>query len=75
MGAALPLLAAIVAPVRMLPAAVSIASIVFLALLGGVGAGAGGAPIWKAVARVTFWGAAAMAITAGIGRLFGVATG
>ena len=44
----------------------------FLALLGAVGAKAGGANIWKATARVTFWGALALAVTAGIGKLFGV---
>jgi VIT1/CCC1 family predicted Fe2+/Mn2+ transporter len=44
-----------------------------LAVLGAVGARAGGASLWKAVARVTFWGALALAATAGIGRLFGVA--
>jgi VIT1/CCC1 family predicted Fe2+/Mn2+ transporter len=50
---------------------VSVASLVFLALLGAVGAKAGGADVIKATARVTFWGALAMALTAGIGALFG----
>ena len=72
-GAALPLAAAALSPAAMIVPAVSAASILFLALLGGVGAKAGGAPAWKAVVRVTFWGAAAMAITAGVGLLFGVA--
>ncbi len=72
-GAALPLAAAILVPQEAIVAAVSAASILFLALLGGVGAKAGGAPIWTAVARVTFWGAAAMALTAGVGAVFGVA--
>lgn len=72
-GAALPLVAAIVVPQEAIVAAVSGASILFLALLGGVGAKAGGAPIWTAVGRVTFWGAAAMALTAGVGAVFGVA--
>lgn len=72
-GAALPLVMAIVTPLPALVPAVSAASIAFLALLGGVGARAGGAPIWKAVARVTFWGAMAMALTAGVGAMFGVA--
>ncbi|MBP8246786.1 MAG: VIT family protein [Phenylobacterium sp.] len=72
-GAALPLVMAIFTPLPALVPAVSGASIAFLALLGGVGARAGGAPIWKAVARVTFWGAMAMALTAGVGALFGVA--
>ena len=52
---------------------VSITSLGFLALLGGAAARAGGAPVARAVARVTFWGALAMAATAGIGALFGVA--
>ena len=51
--------------------AVSAASLVFLALLGAIGARAGGADVWRATVRVTFWGALAMALTAGIGRLFG----
>jgi VIT1/CCC1 family predicted Fe2+/Mn2+ transporter len=72
-GASLPLLVAAVTPLPQLAVAVSAASISFLGLLGGVGARAGGAPIWKAVARVTFWGAVAMAITAGVGSFFGVA--
>ena len=72
-GAALPLAAAGLSPAGMIVPAVSTASILFLALLGGVGAKAGGAPALRAVVRVTFWGAAAMAITAGVGLLFGVA--
>ena len=71
-GAALPLGVAWFAPpgVTMI-VAVSIASLLFLALLGAVGARAGGAPIWRATVRVAFWGALAMAITAGIGRIVG----
>jgi len=72
-GAALPLAAAALSPVETLVPTVSAAALVFLAALGGIGARAGGAPAWKAVARVTFWGAMAMAITAGVGALFGVA--
>ncbi|MBX3479357.1 MAG: VIT family protein [Caulobacter sp.] len=71
-GAALPLLLAAITPLTVLVATVSAASILFLALLGGVGAKAGGAPILKAVVRVTFWGALAMALTAGVGAVFGV---
>ncbi|MCA3597065.1 MAG: VIT family protein [Methylobacterium sp.] len=70
-GAALPLIVVLLAPQSQIAMAVTVASLVFLALLGVVGARAGGAPIGKAVMRVTFWGAVAMAITAGIGRLFG----
>ncbi|MEN2793637.1 VIT1/CCC1 transporter family protein, partial [Sphingomonas oligophenolica] len=51
----------------------AIASLLFLALLGGIGARAGGAPVWKATLRVTFWGALAMALTAGIGSVVGTA--
>lgn len=72
-GAALPLAAAMVAPLSVVVPAVSIASILYLALLGAIGARAGRAPIGKAIVRVTFWGAVAMAITAGVGAAFGVA--
>ena len=70
-GAAMPLLMVLVSPTRLLIPVVSIASLAFLALLGAVGAKAGGADLVKATVRVTFWGALAMAATAGIGRLFG----
>ena len=68
-GAAMPLLMVLISPTRWLIPLVSIASLVFLALLGAIGARVGGADIVKATARVTFWGA--MAMTAGIGKLFG----
>jgi vacuolar iron transporter family protein len=70
-GAAMPLAMVPLFAGAQLVWAVSIAAIVFLALLGAVGAKLGGAPITKAVIRVTFWGALAMALTAGIGALFG----
>ncbi len=70
-GAALPLLAALLAPATHIALGVTASSLAFLAMLGAVGARAGDAPIGRAVIRVTFWGAVAMAITAGIGRLFG----
>lgn len=71
-GAALPLAAAWFSPVgQPMIVAVSVASLVFLALLGAVGARAGNAPMGRATLRVAFWGAAAMAVTAGIGRLVG----
>jgi len=73
LGAALPLAVAILVPASAIVVAVSVASLLFLALLGGVGARVGGAPIGKAVARVTFWGAIAMGLTAGVGAVFGVA--
>jgi len=72
-GAAMPLAMVVVAPRADLVIIVSLASLAFLALLGGFGARAGGAPVIRAVARVTFWGALAMAVTAGIGRLVGAA--
>ena len=72
-GAAMPLLMVIVAPPSAIVPVVSIASLAFLALLGAVGARAGGADVIKATWRVTFWGAMAMALTAGIGALVGTA--
>lgn len=72
-GAALPLLAALLLPRSILVVGVSAASLLFLALLGAIGARAGGAAVGKAMLRVTFWGAIAMALTAGIGALFGTA--
>lgn len=72
-GAALPLLTAFLLPATQIKVVVSATSLGFLALLGGVSARAGGASLGKAIARVTFWGALAMAATAGIGTLFGVA--
>jgi len=70
-GAAMPLLMVVVSPVGALVPIVSAASLGFLALLGAIGARAGGANVLRATARVTFWGALAMALTAGIGKLFG----
>ena len=70
-GAAMPLLMVLVSPASALVPVVSIASLAFLALLGAIGAKAGGANILRATLRVTFWGALAMALTAGIGALFG----
>jgi VIT1/CCC1 family predicted Fe2+/Mn2+ transporter len=72
-GAALPLALVLLFAGPMLTWAVTGGSLLFLALLGGIGARAGGAPIAKAVLRVTFWGAVAMAATAAIGSLFGTA--
>lgn len=73
-GALLPLTVAWLAPVgRASIAWVSLASLLFLAVLGALGARAGGAPIAKATGRVALWGALAMALTAGIGHLVGTA--
>ena len=72
-GALLPLLLVLLVPQSALVWSVSGGSLVFLALLGSLAAGAGGSPVWNSVARVTFWGALAMALTAGVGTLFGAA--
>ena len=71
-GAALPLLVAWLAPATGRIWTISLASLVFLAALGALAARTGGASTWVSVSRVTFWGALALAITAGVGRLFGV---
>jgi vacuolar iron transporter family protein len=70
-GAALPLAVTALAPERGLLIWVSGTSLVFLALLGMLAARVGGAGVWVGAWRVTFWGALAMAITAGVGALFG----
>jgi VIT1/CCC1 family predicted Fe2+/Mn2+ transporter len=70
-GAAMPLTMVLLMPRSGLVLGVSIASLVFLALLGAIGARAGGANVVRATLRVTFWGALAMALTAGIGAIFG----
>jgi VIT1/CCC1 family predicted Fe2+/Mn2+ transporter len=70
-GAALPTIVTALAPTRSLIALVCATSLVFLAVLGAVAARAGGARIGVGAMRVTFWGALAMGITAGIGALFG----
>ena len=70
-GAAMPLLMIFLAPAGTLVPVVSGASLGFLALLGAIGARAGGANVLRATTRVTFWGALAMALTAGIGAIFG----
>ncbi|MEO9129812.1 MAG: VIT family protein [Sphingomonas sp.] len=73
LGAAMPLLLVLFTPLRLLIPAEVVGSLIFLALLGAVGAFAGGANIGRAMVRVTFWGALALAVTAGIGRLVGTA--
>ena len=72
-GAALPVVAVILAPSAYVVPAVAVASLVYLAILGVIGAKTGGAAILPATIRVTFWGALAMAVTAGIGLLIGKA--
>lgn len=71
-GAALPLMIAWAIPGARLISAVALSSLIFLAVLGGLAAYAGGAKISVGVFRVTFWGALAMLLTAGVGRFFGV---
>lgn len=73
LGAALPLAAAWFSPLESLIWITAASSLVFLAVLGGVAANAGGANMLKGSARVLFWGAIAMAATAVVGRLFGAA--
>jgi len=72
-GAAMPLLVAAIAPVTTLIPLVAGTSLAFLALLGGLAAHTGGAPVTAGALRVTFWGALAMAVTAGVGALCGTA--
>ena len=72
-GAIIPVVLAAMAPLAILPWLVSAVSVVLLAALGAIGARGGGAPVGKAVLRVTFWGALAMGVTAGVGALFGEA--
>lgn len=71
-GAVLPLLVVLVSPAAALLWAVAGSSLLFLALLGSLAGRAGGASVLTAAVRVTFWGALAMALTAGVGALFGV---
>ncbi|MDZ7805257.1 VIT family protein [Thiohalophilus sp.] len=71
-GAALPLIVTWATPGTYLISAVGISSLLFLALLGGLAARTGGAPITIGAIRVTFWGALAMGLTSVVGRIFGV---
>ena len=70
-GAALPLLAVVMAPDAGLVPLVSVTSLAFLALLGIIAAYTGGSRVGVGAVRVTFWGALAMGLTAGVGALFG----
>jgi vacuolar iron transporter family protein len=72
-GAALPLMIVLLVPASAIMWAVAGSALFFLALLGALAARAGGASVMTAAARVTFWGALAMALTAAVGALFGVA--
>jgi len=72
-GAVLPLILVFLVPASALVWTVAGSSLLFLALLGALAARAGGSPVWNSVARVTFWGALAMALTFLVGALFGAA--
>lgn len=74
-GAALPVLTFLAAPAGWISFTTTTVSLGALALLGAVSARTGGAPVLRAVIRVTFWGAAAMAATAAVGLLFGTTVG
>ena len=74
-GAAVPILAILLAPVNALVAAVAAVSLVCLVALGAMAAYVGGAPIFTGATRVTVWGVLAMLATAVVGRLFGTAVG
>jgi len=71
-GAALPLLVVLLVPASTLVWTVAGSALLFLALLGSLAAATGGAPVLAATLRVSLWGALAMAVTAGVGALFGV---
>ena len=70
-GAALPLATVVLVPATIIIPAVSISALIFLGVLGGLGATTGGAKPLPAIMRVTFWGALAMGLTAGIGHMIG----
>jgi VIT1/CCC1 family predicted Fe2+/Mn2+ transporter len=72
-GAVVPIISCAVAPTASVSLATSLATVATLALLGSVAAYVGGAVIWRGAVRVMFWGVLAMAITAGVGKLFGAA--
>jgi len=74
-GASAPLLVVPLSPASVMVPAVAIISLLCLAVLGALGARAGGAPLGPSVLRVTFWGVLAMAVTAVVGRLFGTVVG
>lgn len=74
-GAVVPLLVAMLAPPSQIVPVVAVATLLSLAILGGLGATAGGAGILRGAVRVTFWGALAMAATALVGSIFGVTVG
>lgn len=74
-GAVVPVLVALASPADKTSVVVAASTIVALAILGGLGASAGGAGVLRGTVRVTFWGALAMAVTAAVGTMFGVSAG
>lgn len=74
-GALIPILASLLAPSGAVPQSVFAISILALAILGGIAASVGGAPVVRSSLRVAFWGALAMGLTAAVGRLFGTVPG
>jgi len=70
-GAIVPILACVTTPIQSISLVTSLATVATLAILGSVAALIGGATVWRGALRVTFWGILAMAITAGVGKLFG----
>lgn len=74
-GAILPLLVAAIAPAQWAIAAIALSALISLAILGGIAAKAGGAPIGPGMIRITFWSALAMAVSSGVGALFGSMAG
>lgn len=75
LGAVVPLIVVLLSPESRIIVLVAISTVMGLAVLGGLGASAGGAGLLRGAARVTFWGALAMAATAAVGAIFGVAVG
>jgi VIT1/CCC1 family predicted Fe2+/Mn2+ transporter len=72
LGAGMPLLGAVWAPVAWTVQVVAAVALLALVILGGAGARLGGAPMRPSILRVVFWGSLAMLVTSGVGRLFGV---
>ena len=75
LGAVVPLIVVLLSPESRIIVLVAISTVIGLAVLGGLGASAGGAGLLRGAARVTFWGALAMAATAAVGAIFGVTVG
>ncbi|CAI1105636.1 VIT family protein [Serratia quinivorans] len=74
-GAILPLLVAAIAPAQEAIPAIALSALISLAILGGIAAKAGGAPIGPGIIRITFWSALAMGVSSGVGALFGSMAG